>query len=260
MTRRMLIVDDEETIRWALAELFMQDGWAVQSAVDGTEAVRRVEQDAFEFMITDLKMPGAPGVEVVRRARHANPAMGVMVLTGYASLETAVEAVRLGAWDYVTKPCDVRYLRSRVDQFTRERGGEQMRLASRTPLSLREVEEFRTGGGTEVLSLRGLDDGVQVADAVAMLREVFLDLGLGEQRGAELTQTCLEALAMAPCPRETGLRAGLLRGNLVVDVSLPRNGWHGPRAFIDRLGSRFGLNVRSFDAGERCHVVMSEGL
>jgi ActR/RegA family two-component response regulator len=244
MTRRMLIVDDEETIRWALAELFMQDGWAVQSAVDGTEAVRRVEQDAFEFMITDLKMPGAPGVEVVRRARHANPAMGVMVLTGYASLETAVEAVRLGAWDYVTKPCDVRYLRSRVDQFTRER----------------EVEEFRTGGGTEVLSLRGLDDGVQVADAVAMLREVFLDLGLGEQRGAELTQTCLEALAMAPCPRETGLRAGLLRGNLVVDVSLPRNGWHGPRAFIDRLGSRFGLNVRSFDAGERCHVVMSEGL
>ena len=142
MMRRMLIVDDEETIRWALAELFMQDGWAVQCAADGEEAVRRVEEDPFEFMITDLKMPGLPGVEVVRRARRANPAMGVMVLTGYASLETAVEAVRLGAWDYVTKPCDVRYLRSRVEQFTRERGGEQLRLASRTPLSLQDVEEL----------------------------------------------------------------------------------------------------------------------
>jgi len=157
MTRRMLIVDDEETIRWALSELFMQDGWVVRSAADGSEAAHRVQEDPFEFMITDLKMPGLPGVEVVRRARCANPAMGVMVLTGYASLETAVEAVRLGAWDYVTKPCDARYLRSRVEQFTRERGGEQLRLASRAALSAQDVEGFRNGGGTELLSLRTLE-------------------------------------------------------------------------------------------------------
>lgn len=261
MTRRMLIVDDEETIRWALSELFMQDGWVVRSAADGTEAAERVEEDAFEFMITDLRMPGLPGVEVVRRARRAHPSMGVMVLTGYASLETAVEAVRLGAWDYVTKPCDVRYLRSRVDQFTRERGGEQLRLASRAALSMQDVEGFRNGAGTELLSLRtlgGQEGGVE--GAVGILREMFLDLGLGNERGGALTQTCLEALTIAPHPEHTTLRAGLLKGNIVVAVSLPSNGWEGPRAFIDRLGSSFGLNVRSFEADGQCHVVMSEGL
>jgi CheY-like chemotaxis protein len=260
MTRRMLIVDDEETIRWALAELFMQDGWAVRSAADGQEAVQQMEEEVFEFMITDLKMPGLPGVEVVRRARQTSPAMGVMVLTGYASLETAVEAVRLGAWDYVTKPCDVRYLRSRVEQFTRERGGEQLRLASRTPLAAGDVDEFRLGGGTELLQLATLGGAVGLEEAVAMLREILLDLGLGRQRGAELTQTCLEALAMAPDPRGTALRMGLMKGNVVIHVSLPANGWQGPRAFIDRLSSSFGLNVHSLEADGRCHVILNEGI
>ncbi len=260
MTRRMLIVDDEETIRWALSELFMQEGWVVRSAADGSEAARRVEEDAFEFMITDLKMPGLPGVEVVRRARRANPSMGVMVLTGYASLETAVEAVRLGAWDYVTKPCDARYLRSRVEQFTRERGSDQLRRASRAALSAQDVEEFRSGAGTELLSLRALGAEMGVESAVGVLREMFLDLGLGMQRVAELTQTCLEALAITPSPEQAALRAGLLKGNVVIDVSLPTNGWQAPRAFIDRLGASFGLNVRSLEADGRCHVVLSEGL
>lgn len=260
MTRRMLIVDDEETIRWALAELFMQDGWVVQTAADSDEAARRVEEAPFEFMITDLRMPGSSGVEVVRRARQTSPSIGVMVLTGYASLETAVEALRLGAWDYVTKPCDVRYLRSRVEQFTRERGGEQLRLASRTPLTPQDVESFRAGGGTQVLSLPALGGGEGVEGALAALHDMFLDLGLGGQRGAELVQTCLEALALASLPEQAALRAGLMKGNVVIAVSLPRNGWEKPRAFIDRLGSRFGLNVRSFEAGERCHIVMSEGL
>ena len=260
MTRRMLIVDDEETIRWALAELFMQDGWVVQTAGDGDEAVRRVQEDPFEFMITDLRMPGSPGLDVVRRARHACPGIGVMVLTGYASLETAVEAVRLGAWDYVTKPCDVRYLRSRVDAFTRERGGEGLRLASRKPLTPQEVDEFRTGAGTQVLSLPALGQDGGLEGAVAMLSEVLLDMGLGKQRSGELIQACVEALAMASAPEQTALRAGLMKGNVVIDVSLPRNGWKEPGAFIDALGARFGLNVRAFEAGERYHVVMSEGL
>jgi len=260
MTRRMLIVDDEETIRWALAELFMEDGWVVQAAADGDEAVEKVEEDAFEFMITDLKMPGVPGVEVVRRARRANPHIGVMVLTGYASLETAVEAVRLGAWDYVTKPCDVGYLKSRVDQFTRERGGEALRRASRTALSRRDVEQFRAGAGTPVLRLPTLGGEVGVGDAVGMLRDVFRDLGLSEQRAGELVQTCLEALAMAPAPEHAGLRAGLLKGNVLVDVRLPRGQGQAARAFIDRLGSRFGLNVMFAEEDGHSHVLMSEVL
>ena len=84
MTRRMLIVDDEETIRWALRELFMQDGWAVDGAADGNEAVSKVEQTPYDFLITDLKMPGTDGVEVIRKARMANPATGVMILIQYS--------------------------------------------------------------------------------------------------------------------------------------------------------------------------------
>ena len=118
--RRMLIVDDEDTIRWALRELFAQDGWDVHAAADGEEALRKILECTYDFMITDLKMPGRHGVEVIGEARRLNPRMGVAVLTGYASVETAIDALRMRAWDYLTKPFDMRYLKQSIEGYFRE--------------------------------------------------------------------------------------------------------------------------------------------
>jgi DNA-binding NtrC family response regulator len=178
MNRSMLIVDDEETIRWALRELFMSDGWEVHCAADGDEAESLVAERPYDFMITDLKMPGVSGVELIRRARAHNSEMGVMVLTGYASLETALEAIRLQAWDYVTKPCKVAYLKERIDEFFDERSSVSRGEGEGERLPEADARAFLEGSGMELLSFEALEGDEDSRRALTALREMFAHAGI----------------------------------------------------------------------------------
>jgi DNA-binding NtrC family response regulator len=102
----VLVVDDEARIREILAEYCRDEGYEVAEAVDGSAAIAAVVRDPVRYglIITDLSLPGADGLAVLRAAKTLNPAVYVVIITGYASLETAIEAVRLGAYDYLTKP------------------------------------------------------------------------------------------------------------------------------------------------------------
>src|SRR5687768_5921889 len=102
----VLVADDDPDIRDVLVEHFRQRGLNVATAQDGRAAVAALERSAgrFALVLTDIAMPGADGFEVLRAARAANPSSYVVIITGYASLDTAVEAVRLGAQDYIAKP------------------------------------------------------------------------------------------------------------------------------------------------------------
>lgn len=101
---RILIVDDEEGIREFLAEALEDGGHVAVRVPDGGAAVERLAQESFDLMLTDLKMPGLSGMELVRKARADQPEMEIIVLTAYGTVETAVEAMRLGAFDYLQKP------------------------------------------------------------------------------------------------------------------------------------------------------------
>jgi len=101
---RVLVVDDEEGIRDFVAEALEDDGHVTVRAKDGAEAAERLRAQAFDLMITDLRMPGLDGMALVRAARAEQPEMEVIVLTAHGSVETAVEAMRLGAFDYIQKP------------------------------------------------------------------------------------------------------------------------------------------------------------
>ena len=101
----ILIVDDEPGIREFLADALASDGHDATSAADGVDALRHLHARAFDLMITDLKLPGPlTGVDLLRSARREQPEMEVIVLTAYGTVETAVEAMKLGAFDYLEKP------------------------------------------------------------------------------------------------------------------------------------------------------------
>jgi two-component system, NtrC family, response regulator PilR len=102
----VLIVDDEPDIRELLAAFFSGRGHAVASARDGRAALAALERAPGQYglVVTDLHMPGADGLAVLKAAKDANPSCFVVIVTGYASLDSAVQAVRHGAYDYLTKP------------------------------------------------------------------------------------------------------------------------------------------------------------
>ena len=105
--RSLLVVDDDEVFRTRLGRAFADRGFEVRTAASAEEALLLARQDSPEFAVVDLRMPGASGIDVVRELCAIDPATVVVVLTGYGSIATAVEAIRAGAVHYLSKPADV---------------------------------------------------------------------------------------------------------------------------------------------------------
>lgn len=118
---RILVVDDEPTPRMAIAEGLNLMGYQADEAASGEEALRKLAAEPYDLMLLDLRMPGLDGVEVMRRVRHTYTDLQVIVLTAYGSLESAIEAVRAGAADYLLKPCSLRDTEMAIAQALRKR-------------------------------------------------------------------------------------------------------------------------------------------
>jgi two-component system response regulator RegA len=103
----LLLVDDDAVYRERLAKAITARGYEVRTAVDAESAAALAEADSPEFAVLDLRMPGESGLELLRRLRTIDSTTRVLMLTGYGSIATAMEAVRLGAVNYLTKPADV---------------------------------------------------------------------------------------------------------------------------------------------------------
>lgn len=103
----LLLVDDDATYRERLAKAITARGYEVRTAPDAESATALAEADSPEFAVLDLRMPGESGLDLLRRLMAIDPTTKVLMLTGYGSIATAMEAVRLGAVNYLTKPVDV---------------------------------------------------------------------------------------------------------------------------------------------------------
>src|SRR5215470_7505775 len=106
MAGRILVVDDERAILVALRGLFVRDGYQVDTAASGTEALEKLEAGAFHVVLTDLSMEGVSGMDVLEHARRLDPDVGVIMITAHGSEKIAVEAMKRGAADYLPKPFD----------------------------------------------------------------------------------------------------------------------------------------------------------
>jgi len=102
----ILIVDDEESVRDSLSNWFIDDGYEVECAEDGKSALHKLESGDFDIVLADIKMPGMDGMELQKRIRTLAREPVVIIMTAFASVDTAVQALKNGAFDYVTKPFD----------------------------------------------------------------------------------------------------------------------------------------------------------
>lgn len=103
---KLLIVDDELSVRDSLGKWFQEEGYEVGTAESANEALSRLAEQRWDAALVDIKMRGTDGIELQRRMHEIDPELLVIIMTGYASVETAVAALKNGAYDYVTKPLD----------------------------------------------------------------------------------------------------------------------------------------------------------
>src|SRR6266850_7355819 len=108
---RLLVVDDDRSILTLIGTLAVAEGFDVATSVSGEDAMKQLRLRPAELVLLDLRMPGVSGLDVLRSIRDISPRCKVVLMTGYATIDSAVEAVKLGATDYLTKPFDLQRLR-----------------------------------------------------------------------------------------------------------------------------------------------------
>ncbi len=135
MAEAILVADDESGVRDSLAEVLRDAGYVVETAVDGTAALEAIDGHDFSLVITDLQMPGADGLAVLRKLHDVAPQTVPLVMTAHGSIESAVEALRGGAADYILKPVVFDDVLAKVARIL-----EHRQLAWQTQMLRREVE------------------------------------------------------------------------------------------------------------------------
>ncbi len=118
---RILVADDEESMRWVLSKALRKKGYSVDLARDGSEALRLIKENPYEMAILDIKMPGITGLELLDRVRELRQDLLVVIMTAEASMKNAVEAMKRGAYDYITKPFDLDVIDAIIEKVNRAR-------------------------------------------------------------------------------------------------------------------------------------------
>ena len=120
---QILVIDDEQIMRDGCSRILSKDGWAVICAENGNQGLGEIQahSDKIDVILLDLMMPGMSGMEVLDHVRTIDPNLLVIVITGYATVESAVEAMKKGAFNYLSKPIDLNRLRAELESALRWR-------------------------------------------------------------------------------------------------------------------------------------------
>jgi two-component system response regulator PilR (NtrC family) len=118
---RVLVVDDEENIREVLSNYLESMNYEVQTAEDGQDALDKYRKGDFDLIISDLLMPNIDGLELLKRIRNIDKEVIFLMITGYPSIETAVDAIKKGAYDYITKPFHMEDVKLRIERAFEKR-------------------------------------------------------------------------------------------------------------------------------------------
>ncbi len=115
--KTILIVDDEEALREALVKILEDDGYEVIAAESGERAIEILHDYPVDLMLTDIRMPGMSGIDLLKKVREIHHTLGVIILTGYGEIESYIEAMHFGALEYVSKPFKMNELKFIVNKL-----------------------------------------------------------------------------------------------------------------------------------------------
>lgn len=142
MDMNILVVDDDDVLRRELSEWLSQEGYVTKSAGSGQEAVDMVQNQDFNLILTDLKMPGMSGMELLKAVKRLRPNARMVMITAYGTIDTAVEAMKVGADDYICKPFEMEQLRSVLDNVAKTIEFERQIEGLKTPLEAKSRDPY----------------------------------------------------------------------------------------------------------------------
>jgi two-component system KDP operon response regulator KdpE len=205
---KILVVDDERSVRMMLETALRAQGYRVQSAATGHEAREQLKADEFDLLLLDLQLGDSDGIELLRETKKQCPTTEVILLTAHGSINSAIAALRLGAFDYLLKPAQIQDIRDCVERGLEQRHSSQQRgeLLQRISDSARALG-IMEGGGTSPPITPTNSDRIEVGPLLLDLRRHSASLG---SQILALTRTefsLLTALAQQP---DTALSYSLL--------------------------------------------------
>jgi DNA-binding NtrC family response regulator len=128
MKTRILLVDDEEQFVQALSERLTLRGYDVTTSLSGEDALKKLKHYNYEVVILDVAMPGLDGISTLREVKKLKPLTEVIMLTGHATVETAIEGMKLGAIDYLVKPCETEELVNKINSARQRKADQEERI------------------------------------------------------------------------------------------------------------------------------------
>ncbi|HEY9188578.1 MAG TPA: sigma-54 dependent transcriptional regulator [Ignavibacteria bacterium] len=166
----ILVVDDELSVRDSLFKWFREDGYNVDTAENATEALKKIQESKWDLILLDIKMPGMDGMELQKRIKEIDPGIIIIMITAFASVDTAVQALKVGAYDYVTKPIDPDYLSHIVNNALREKKLSIENLQLRE--SIKEYSKFDEiiGESQNMKNVLNLIETVAKTDTTVLIR------------------------------------------------------------------------------------------
>jgi two-component system, NtrC family, nitrogen regulation response regulator NtrX len=158
----ILIIDDEKAIRKTLSEILSYEGYKIDEAGDGEEGFRKFKEKEYDVILCDIKMPKMDGIEFLEKAKEANPDLPIIMISGHGTIETAVEAVKKGAYDYISKPPDLNRL-----LITIRNAMDKTSLVAETKVLKRKVSRVQDmiGESTPIHKIRETIEKVAPTDA-----------------------------------------------------------------------------------------------
>lgn len=171
----ILIIDDERAIRKTLVEILGFEGYKLEEASDGEEGLKKFSEKKYDLVLCDIKMPKLDGIEFLEKARELNPDVPIIMISGHGNIDTAVEAVKKGAFDYISKPPDLNRL-----LITIRNAAEKQDLVTETKVLKRKVSRVQemVGESRQIAKIKDTIDKVAPTDARVLITG---DNGVGKE-------------------------------------------------------------------------------
>jgi len=170
MAAKILVIDDEESMRNFMEIMLSKEGYAVETAGSGLKALGKVKETDYDLIIADLNMPEMDGIEVLKQVKKTKTDQDLIVMTAYASVDTAIEAMKQGAADYITKPFKIDEIKLTIEKCINSRQLKQENTSLKRQLKLDSSFDSFIGNSEAIANLKKVAERIAQSDSTVMIR------------------------------------------------------------------------------------------